>query len=150
MPPQFTQEQRNFLMLEYHKRRGKKNFVPGMFDDFNVLFPEVRRPVKSTLRKLLEKQKLKGTILNCNKVSSPGESHSGHRRSVNTPENQEAVKNVMDRDCAKQLGDATVSPVSTARRNVLAMGHSFWARIKKEIRYHPYKPIRRHKLLGRF
>ena len=53
---------------------------------------------------------------------------------------------MMDKDCAKRLGEATMYPVSTARRNVLGMGHSSWARIKKEIRYNPYKPIRCHKL----
>jgi hypothetical protein len=98
--------------------------VLGLLDDFLVLFPEARRPEKSTLWKLLKKQKTKGTVLNCNKAISPGESKSGRRSSVNTSENQEPAKNVMYRDCAKQLGDATMSPASSARRNVLGMGHS--------------------------
>ena len=91
MAPQFTMEKRNFLMLEYYKRKGKKNFFPGLFDDFHVQFPEARRPAEITIQCLLKKQRENGTILNCNKATSPGESHSGCRKTVNTPENREAV-----------------------------------------------------------
>ena len=121
MAPQLNMDQRNFLMLEYHKRKGKRNFYPSLFDDYQLRFPGARVPAKSTIRALLRKQAEKGTILNCNKASSPGDSHSGRRYTVNTPVNIEAVKAVLDRDKDKMLGDATVSPVSTARRNVLGM-----------------------------
>ena len=62
MTPQFTKEQRNFLMLEYHKRKGKRNFYPSLFDDYQLRFPEARVPAKSTIRDLLKKQAEKGTI----------------------------------------------------------------------------------------
>ena len=107
MAPQFTKEQRNFLMLEYHKRKGKQNFYPSLFDDYELCFPEARVPAKSTIRDLLKKQAEKGIILNCYKASSPGDSHSGRRYTVNTPENIEAVKAVLDRDKDKKLEDAT-------------------------------------------
>ena len=97
-------------------------------------FPEARVPAKYTIRALLKKQAEKGTILNCNKASSPGDSHSGRRYTVNTPVNIEAVKAVLDRDKDKMLGDATVSPVSTARRNVLGLVKSAYNRITKKLK----------------
>jgi inhibitor of nuclear factor kappa-B kinase subunit alpha len=146
MAPQFSLEQRNFLMLEYHKRRGTMDFLPGLIADFQAEFPGARIPALSTIRKIYKKQKGKGTVLNCNSAKSPGDSNSGRRRTSRTPENKEAVKEVMDRDAPKRIGDATVSPVSTCRRNTLALAKSSWSRIKTELRYHPYKPIRRHEL----
>ena len=53
---------------------------------------------------------------------------------------------MLDMDFAKRLGDDTVSPVSSSRRNVLGLHPFYWLRIAKELKYHPYKPIRRHEL----
>ena len=36
--PQFDQPQRSFLAMEFHKRRGTRDFVPGLLADFAVLF----------------------------------------------------------------------------------------------------------------
>ena len=44
-----------------------------------------------------------------------------------------AVKAVLDRDAVKREGDATVSPVSSARRNVLALDKSAWWCIEVKI-----------------
>jgi inhibitor of nuclear factor kappa-B kinase subunit alpha len=43
------------------------------------------------------------------------------------------------------MGDRAVSPVRSARKNGI-LSKSSWHRIKKELKYHPYKPIRRHLL----
>ena len=36
--------------------------------------------------------------------------------------------------------------LSSARRNVLGIGKSSWSRIREELRYHPYKVVKRQKL----
>ena len=133
--PQLTRDQRNFCLLEYAKRKGGLNFFQGILNDFQTKFPGARRPDQTTVRRLYKKQLKNGTVNNCNSKSSPGESHSGCRRSGRSPENIAAVKAVMDRDAPKRLGDDTVSPISTARRNVLAIDKSTWSRIKLELRY---------------
>ena len=57
-----------------------------------------------------------------------------------------AVKAVLDRDCVKKQGDSTVSPVSSCRRNVLALDKSAWCRLTKELHYHHYKMVHRQLL----
>ena len=144
--PQFTMEQRNFLALEYHKHKGTRNFKDQLLADFQAKFPGVRVPGKNIMAKILKKQMEKGTVNNCNSKTSPGDSHSGRIRTHKTPANTVLVKGVMDRDGPKQLGDPTVSPVSSARRNVLGLDKSTWWRIKLDLRYHPYKVVRRQLL----
>ena len=86
------EEQRNFLLLEYHKCQGKQDFYPSLFKDYQLRFPGSRVPSKPTIRELIKKQTLKGTVLKCNKASSPGNSHSGQRTTVNTPVNRASAK----------------------------------------------------------
>ena len=52
----------------------------------------------------------------------------------------------MDRDAVKEMGDHQGSPVSSSRRNLADLARSTWLRIKEDMHYHPYKPIKRHKL----
>ena len=132
--PQLTRDQRNFVLLEYAKKKGGKNFFQGLFAAYQVKFPGARVPDETTVRRLYQKQKQNGTVNNCNSKSSPGASYSGRRRSGRSPQNIAGAKAVMDRDATKRLGDATVSPVSSARRNVLAVTKSTWSRIKLELR----------------
>ena len=133
--PQLTQDQRNFVLLEYAKRRGGQNFFEGINADFQLKFPGSQIPDQTTVRRLYKKQVKKGTVNNCNSKSSPGDSHSGRHRSGRSPQNIADVKVVIDRDTTKRLGDITVSPVSSARRNVLAIDKSTWSRIRLELRY---------------
>ena len=148
MPPkaQFSLDQRNFLAFEYHKRKGTNNFKSGIVRDFLAKFPGAREPGKDQMRRIWTKQMVNGTVNNCNSKTSPGPTYIGRPRTQRTPQNIAAVKAVMDRDAPKMIGDSTVSPVSSARRNVLAMDKSTWSRIKLELIYHPYKPMRRHEL----
>ena len=166
MPPraQFTRAERNFLTFEYHKSKGTKNFKLKILREFQLKFPTTRVPGKNQMKCIWEKQILKGTVNNCNSQPSPGPTHSGRTRTARTPPNVAAVKGVLDRDSTKEIGDDTVSPVSSARRNFLAITKSSWNRITKGLRlvlliffpsvyqliilysYHPYKPVRRHEL----
>ena len=52
----------------------------------------------------------------------------------------------MDRDAGKLIGDGNASPVSSGRQNALALDKSGWWRLAKDIKYHPYKAIRRQEL----
>ena len=132
MAPQFNKDQWNFLMLEYNKRKGKQNFYPGLFADYQRRFPAAKIQAKSTIKNLLKKQEEPGTLLNCNKASSSGESHSGKKNTVITPENLQAVKGVLDRDMGKRLGDVTMSTCSTARKNKLGLPHMTRNKITKK------------------
>ena len=85
-------------------------------------------------------------MLNCNSANSPGDTHSGRRRTARTDQNKQAVKAVMDRDAPKPIGDPNFSPVSTCRINALNIDKSTWWRLKGDLKYHPYKAIRRHQL----
>ena len=112
----------------------------------NLNFPGVREPGKNQMKRIWEKQVVLGTVKNCNSKTSPGNTYSGRPKTQRTPAKKIAIKNVLDRDSEKQMGDATVSPVSSARKNVLAIPKSSWSRISSELHYHPYKPIRRQEL----
>ena len=93
-----------------------------------------------------KKQNQLGTVNNCNSKHSPGNSHSGRRLTVRTPPVQAEVRRVMDRDAPKRRGDPNVSPVNSARRNILGLDKSSWSRICGDLKYHPYRIIRRHEL----
>ena len=105
MPPrrQFSKDERNFLVMEYHKRRGIKGFKTQLVLDFTTRFPGVRVPGKNAIKEMWEKQIRLGTVLNCNSKSSPGDTHSGRFRTTRTPANMARVKAVMDRDAPKVI-----------------------------------------------
>lgn len=148
MAPQFSREQRNFLVMEYHKRKGHRDILPQLITDFQNRFPGVRAPSFSAIRRVWKKQMMNGTVNNCNSSSSPGVSHSGRPRTARTPGNIVLVRDRMNRDSVKQIGDGNVSPVSTTRKNSLQLSKSSWCRISKDLKYHPYKPVRRHELIN--
>ena len=122
MPPcaQFIRAERNFLAFEYHKLKGTRDFKPKILRHFQLKFPTTRVPGKNQMKRIWEKQVLKGTVKNCNSQASPGPTHSGRTRTVRTPPTIAAVKGILDRDSTKEIGDDTVSPVSSARQNFLA------------------------------
>ena len=146
MAPQFSREQRNFLVMEYHKCKGHRDFLPQLVTQFQNKFPGARAPSFSAIRRVYKKQMLHGTVNNCNSSSSPGVTHSGRPRTVRTPGNTNRVRDRMNRDAVKEFGDGNVSPVSTARKNSVQLDKSSWCRIKNDLNYHPYKPIKRQKL----
>jgi len=65
-----------------------------------------------------------GTVLNVNSSTSPGAFHSGRPKSVRTPRNVVRVKQIMDRDARKKIGDGDQSPVNSARRNRIGIDKS--------------------------
>ena len=85
MPPrlQFDQPQRTYLALEFHKRRGTRDFLPQLLADFAAQFPGARVPSLNAIRKMHDKFNRLGTINNVNSKTSPGATHSGRRHKLN-------------------------------------------------------------------
>ena len=100
MPPraQFDQPQRSFLTLEFHKRRGTRDFLPGLLADFAAQFPGARVPSRQAISDMHKKFVTLGTINNVNSKSSPGASHSGRPKTSTSDQNKQRVKAVLDRD----------------------------------------------------
>ena len=143
---QFTVDQRNFLALEYHKRKGTRDFKQTIINEFTNKFPGAKIPSKNTMKNIWEKQMKNGTVTNCCSKVSPGQTYSGRPKSARSVENIDRVRAVMDRDALKVIGDPNNSPVNSARRNSLGIDKSAWSRIAKGLSYHPYKPVRRQEL----
>ena len=70
--PQYTPDQRNFLFIEYSKKKGTRNFLHNLIQDFMIKFPNARRPSEQTIRKIFKKQSAHGTVHNLNSKHSPG------------------------------------------------------------------------------
>ena len=70
--PQYTPDQRNYLFIEYGKRKGTRDFFPNLIQDFLTKFPNARRPNKQTIRDIFKKQSVHGTVHNLNSQHSPG------------------------------------------------------------------------------
>ena len=133
--------------MEFHARRGTRDFMPQLLADFAAQFPGCPRiPSENAIRDMHKKFFALGTVNNVNSKNSPGASFSGRTKTSTSDQNKQMVKAVMDRDRVKEHGDNTVSPVSSCRRNALGLDKSAWWRLAKDIRYHPYKPVRRHQL----
>ena len=94
--PQFSQPQRSFLAMVFHKRRGTRDFMPGLLADFAAQFPGARVPSERAIRDLRKKFFALGTINNMNSKSSPGVTHSGRPKSSTSDENKQRLKVVMD------------------------------------------------------
>ena len=141
---QLTPEQRNHLALEYHKMRGQYNCINVVKYSFSQEFPGVQLPSKNTIKRIWRKQKTHFTVHNLNSKNSPGLSHSGRKRSARTPENIQAVKDILDTDAAKP---ADADSINSARKNELGLSASTWCRIAKhDLKYHSYKLVVSQKL----
>ena len=143
--PQFSNEQRAFVVLQYakYKPSGYKIFV-RISQDFEKKFPGERIPSKKAMQKMVEKFGTKFTVGNCCSEASPGDSHSGAKRTVRTPQNIEAVRRAVTADQSKDVFDPTVV---SGHRNGLGLSKSTFGRIVKEdLRLHCYKLSRRFEM----
>lgn len=147
---QFTNEQRLHLALDYHKLKGKRNIYEQVINSFRLAFPGARIPVKRSIRLMYNKLKRNCTVLNCNSKASPGLTYSGSKRTVRTPLNTRRVKNTLIQDARKLRKNIgrDHSPLSSSRRNRLGIKKSSFNRITKDLNYHPYKPMKRQKLMN--
>ena len=94
-------------------------------------------PKQQTVLKMWKKQQTFFTVHNLNSASSPGDTHSGRKRTARSEENIAAVKAAIDGDIDKAADDPTIN---TCRKNVLGLNPSTWCRIaNKDLQYHSYK-----------
>ena len=89
---QYSPEERNFLCFGYERHcGGKHRGVQKVLDEFQAAFPNSTVPGRHTVRRIWAKQKKKFTVLNCNSRKSPGATHSGRRKTAQTPGNSNVI-----------------------------------------------------------
>ena len=86
MAPQFSIQERNFLMMEYLKHKGSRDYKQGIIERFIEKFPNSRAPCEKTLVRVFRKQLEFGTVHNLNSKASAGDTFSG-RRKTSTSDN---------------------------------------------------------------
>ena len=118
---QLTREQRIFIVKSYYETKSCNQVQTK----FRTLCPERLRPNKTTIRKNVRKYERDGTSLNMNKGRS-GRRITTRKYRSSTEKNQGRI---------------------SARRNGLGISPSSFCRIiKKDLRWYPYKMIRRQNL----
>ena len=63
---QYTAEQRNFLSMKYQEKKGTRNFIQTIIDEFVQKFPLSAVPDRSTVRRQNVKQNTFYTVHNLN------------------------------------------------------------------------------------
>ena len=120
-------EQRIFIAKSYSETKSYNQVQTK----FRTLFPERLPPNKTTIRKNVNKCERDGTSLNMNK------GRSGRRITTRTQEYIAAVRQALERNQGR----------ISARRNGLRISPSSFCRIiKKDLRWYPYRMIRRYNL----
>ena len=133
--PQYTPEQRSFMVTEYHRT----NSVGAVLRSFRQEFPNVRCPSRKTVSRNAQKYRTTGTSHNLNK------GRSGRRRTGRSVANIEAVRNRLVEQ--QQAGEGRAQTISS-RRNGLGMPSATFNRITRvDLHFHPYQMIKRHELL---
>lgn len=141
---QYSPEERNCLVMAYQQHRGTHNCFKKVTAIFSTKFPNTRVPIKCSIIKMWKKQQSKFTVHNLNSSVSPGDSHSGRKRTARSAHNIAAVKAVLDADAEKAADDPSIN---SCRRNVLGLNPSTWCRIaNKDLQYHSYKLEQSHHL----
>jgi hypothetical protein len=129
--PQFTPQQRAFLVREYHR---SNNNVQRVLERFREQYPNVRCPSHKTVYNNVNKHNVNGTSCNLNK------GRSGRRRTARTEENIQAVQNAVN---ARDVGQRIISC-----RNGIGLSSATFNRITRlDLRFHPYQMIKCHRLL---
>ena len=125
--PQYTPEQRNFLVMAYERYKGTRDFMPQINQEFEEEFPGVEVPHRTNIVRMYKKQMAFYTSHNLNSKLSPGVTFSGRPKSSTSPDMVEAVKGILDRDSRKEMDDPLTSPINTARKNALGLDKSSWS-----------------------
>ena len=132
--PQFTPQQRAFIVSEYHRN----NNLNRVLQRFREEYPNTRCPCRATVYKNVRKYSVSGTSCNLNK------GRSGHRRTARSAANIEAVRNAIEE--ANEEGIPGGMRI-TCRRNGLGLSSATFNRITRlDLRFHPYQMIKRHQL----
>ena len=124
--PQYTAEQRTFMVLTYNRTENMAETLQ-LFEEH---FPDVRQPCRSTVVRNYQKYRQHGTSLNRNK------GNSGRPRTVRSEEGIAEFRQSILQD-----------PHQTKRRNNIGVGPTSFSRLVHEIKFHPYKMQVRHGLI---
>ena len=127
LQPQFTLDQRTFMVLQYHTTRSPRIVIRN----FRAQFPNARRPSRNTPYNLYQHYILKATSHNLNK------DNSGRARTGRSQLNIDQVRQALQED-----------PTISARRNPLVnITKSTFNNITRlDLQWHPYIMERRHSL----
>ena len=126
-PHHFTLEQRVFMVLQYSKTRSPSEVI----QQFQLRFPNTRRPSRNTPIKLYKKYQQEGTSSNLHKK------YCGRPRSARSPVNIDAVRRALENN----------PRISTRRNPIPDITRSSFNRITRlDLRWHPYVMERRHAL----
>ena len=132
--PQFTPQQRAFIVAEFYRNN---NNVYRVIQRFREVYPNARCPSRGTVYNNVRKYAITGTSLNLNK------GRSGRNRTARSAENIEAVRNAIE----EARGEAPEIRIS-CRRNGLGLSSATFNRITRlDSHFHPYQMIKRHQLL---
>lgn len=135
--PQFTPQQRSFLVAEYHRT----NSVSAVLQEFRHEYPNVRCPTRVTVYKNVRKYQATGTSLNLNKE------RSGRPRTGRSAANIQAVRDVLEEQQEADEDGRHGGRVS-CRRNRVGLAPSTFNRITRcDLHLHPYQIIKRQQLL---
>ena len=105
--PQFTPQQRAFIVAEFHRNN---NNVYRVIQRFREVYPNARCPSRGTVYNNVRKYAITGTSLNLNK------GRPGRNRTARSVENIEAVRNAIE----ETRGEAPEIRIS-CRRNGLGL-----------------------------
>ena len=134
---QFTPEERNAIVMAYQQFRGTDICYKKVVASFTNKFPDSMVPKQQKVLKMWKKQQTFFTVHNINSASSPGDTHSGRKRTARSEENIAAVKAAIDGDNDKAAEDPTIN---TCRKNMLGLNPSTWCWIEhKDLQYYSYK-----------
>lgn len=128
MAPQFSNQQRHFIMVRYHQTH-RPHEVRRLF---RIEFPNANRtPSVAAIYKIVNKLSNHSTLRNRNSEAS------GRSRSGRSQQNIGRVRRALQRD-----------PNITSRNNPLPdISQATFNRITRiDLRWHPYKMVRRHAL----
>ena len=84
--PQYTPEQRNFLVMAYERYKGTRDFMPQINQEFEEEFPGVQVPHRTNIVRMYKKQMAFYTSHNLNSKLSPGVTFSGRPKSSTSPD----------------------------------------------------------------
>ena len=124
---QLTKQQRIFIVTAWFESKS----LSQVAQDFSEKFPERNVPNKTTIWKNVRKYREEGTSLNLNR------GRSGRKKTARSDANIAAVRMLLDEN-----------PNVSGRRNPLQLSQVTFQRICKfDLKWHPYKIVKRHQLL---
>ena len=136
-PFQFSVEQRTFCVLRYlDYKKIETKCLKRVRDEFSAEF-DSHPPSNFSIQYWARKFEKFGTLHNQCSKASPGETHSGRKVTVLTPEKLAEVNQALQEDSLKPTDCPTVN---SGNRNSLDLKPTSFLRATKQLGLHCYKP----------